>query len=75
MNSLKRFLGILWVAVAIGAVFVLFRQASVEFSQNPALDTRIFWWMIIPIFLPIMGGLGIFGWYCLRGEYDRMIEN
>ncbi len=79
MKSLKKFAGVLWILVALFATFLMLRQASSEFAASPALDTRIFWYTIIPVFLPIMGGLGLFGYYCLRGEYgnetDRDIEH
>ncbi|MCC7464954.1 MAG: hypothetical protein IT261_01715 [Saprospiraceae bacterium] len=34
------------------------------------LDTQMFWYIIIPIFLPIILGLLLFGWYAWKGEYD-----
>jgi hypothetical protein len=72
MNAIKRFAGLVWMALAVYAVYLMVHQAGVEFGKNPALDTRIFWYTIIPVFIPIMLGLGLFGWYCLRGEYDRL---
>lgn len=60
------------MALAVYAVYLMVHQASVEFGKSPALDTRIFWYTIIPVFTPIMLGLGLFGYYCLKGEYDRL---
>lgn len=74
MNKLKRLAGSIWIAAAALALWLMIRQANLEFGKSPALDTRIFWYTIVPIFLPIMGGLGLFGWYCLKGEYDRAEE-
>ncbi len=74
MNSLKRIAGLAWMAAAVFAVYLMVRQAGIEFGKSPALDTRIFWYTIIPIFSPIMFGLGLFGFYCLKGEYDRIDE-
>jgi hypothetical protein len=72
MDTLKRLSGILWIGLAILAVYLMVIQAGKEFGQSPSLDTRIFWYTIIPIFTPIMGGLAIFGYYCLQGEYDQI---
>ena len=69
MNVLKKFAGLLWIALGLFAIGIMLYQANVEFGKNPALDTRIFWYTIIPIFTPIMFGLGLFGWYAWRGEY------
>ena len=72
MNTLKRLSGLLWIACGLSAIYLLVHQAGVEFAKSPALDTRIFWYTIIPIFSPIMAGLVLFGYYCIRGEYDRI---
>jgi hypothetical protein len=71
MNAIKRLSGLLWMACAAFAIYLMVHQAGVEFGKSPALDTRIFWYTIIPVFSPIMCGLGLFGYYCLRGEYDQ----
>jgi hypothetical protein len=71
MNKIKRFAGFVWMVLAAFGVYLMLHQAGVEFEKNPALDTRIFWYTIIPIFTPIMFGLVLFGYYCLKGEYDR----
>ncbi len=68
---LKQYFGILWISLAAFGVYLMVHQAGIEFRRNPALDTRIFWYTIIPIFTPIMFGLGLFGYYCLKGEYNR----
>jgi len=71
MNNIKRFAGVIWMLLAAFGVYLMVHQAGVEFGKNPSLDTRIFWYTIIPIFTPIMLGLVLFGYYCLKGEYDR----
>jgi len=71
MNTIKRFAGLVWMALAVFAVYLIIHQAGVEFGKNPALDTKIFWYTIIPVFTPIMVGLALFGYYCFKGEYDR----
>lgn len=71
MNNIKRFAGVIWMLLAAFGVYLMVQQAGVEFGKSPSLDTRIFWYTIIPIFTPIMFGLVLFGYYCLKGEYDR----
>lgn len=71
MNAVKRLAGLLWIALTAFALYLIVHRAGVEFDQNPALDTRIFWYTIIPVFTPIMFGLALFGYYCFKGEYGR----
>ncbi len=75
MNSLKRLSGFIWIALGVAAVFMMARQAGTEISaaitaNKAVLDTKMFWYIIIPIFSPIMAGLCLFGWYAWKGEYD-----
>ena len=77
MNSLKRLSGFLWVGLGLAAVYLMVRQMGTEVSAAQAankavLDTKMFWYIIIPIFTPIMLGLCLFGWYAWKGEYDRI---
>ncbi|HND87463.1 MAG TPA: hypothetical protein PK971_03995 [Saprospiraceae bacterium] len=75
MNSLKRLAGFIWIALGVAAVYLMVRQMGTEIAAATAankavLDTKMFWYIIIPIFTPIMIGLCIFGWYAWKGEYD-----
>jgi len=75
MNSLKRISGFLWLVLGAITIYMLFSRAGLEISEavagkRPLLDTKMFWYIIIPIFLPIMIGLCLFGWYAWKGEYD-----
>ena len=79
MDSIKRFSGILWMALGVAAVYLMVKQAGTEISNaitanKAVLDTKMFWYIIIPIFTPIMFGLGLFGYYALKGEYDRLTD-
>jgi hypothetical protein len=76
MDSIKRLSGFLWIALGVGALYLMVRQSGVEITKAVAdnkavLDTKMFWYIIIPIFSPIMAGLCIFGWYSWKGEYDK----
>ena len=72
MNAIKQFSGLIWMLLAAWATYLLLRQAGIEFARSPALDTRIFWYTIIPIFIPVMAGFGLFGYYCFKGEYSKL---
>lgn len=77
MDSLKRISGFLWIALGLVVIYLMFSQAGTEIAKavkdnKAVLDTQMFWYIIIPIFAPIMFGLCLFGWYAWKGEYDRV---
>lgn len=77
MNALKRFSGFIWVFLGVAVVVLMLKQAAVEISaaqeaHKALLDTKMFWYIIIPVFTPIMLGLCLFGWYAWKGEYDQV---
>jgi len=71
MKALKRILGIVWMALAVAAAYF----CIVEFGL-PKLDTGnqedlVFGIIILFVLTPlIVLGLGIFGYYAVKGEYD-----
>lgn len=76
MNTLKRLSGFFWIFLGVSTVYLMVQQAGVEISEatkanKAVLDTKMFWFIIIPIFTPIMMGLCLFGWYAWKGEYDQ----
>ncbi|MFN0014274.1 MAG: DUF6814 family protein [Saprospiraceae bacterium] len=75
MNSIKRFSGVIWIALGVIAIGLLFKQAGTEIAEakaglRPLLDTRMFWYVILPIFAPILFGLCLFGWFALKGAFS-----
>lgn len=77
MNTLKRIAGFLWIALALATVLFMSYRANLEIGHavksgkaDEILNQRMFWFIIIPIFTPIMVGLGLFGWYAWKGEYQ-----
>jgi hypothetical protein len=75
MNAIKKFSGILWIALALAAIWFLFNRAGAELSAATVKpDKKIFWYSILPVYTPLMLGLALFGWYALKGEYDRIPE-
>jgi MHS family proline/betaine transporter-like MFS transporter len=70
-NSLRRAAGILWMVLAFGVVLGLIVLAIRELTVHATIDNKMFWYVILPIFTPIMAGMGLFGWYAWRGAYDE----
>ena len=75
MNKIKRYAGLLWIIMGPVAIFYLIKTAAEEITKKPVIDTKIQWTVFVVIFIPIAIGLMIFGWYALKGEYDRLPES
>lgn len=75
MNTIKRFAGIMWMALGPIACYFLISTALSEIAKKPVLDTKIQWGVFVVVFLPIAFGLVIFGYYALKGEYDHLPES
>jgi nitric oxide reductase large subunit len=71
MNAIKRVLGLVWIAIGVAAgYFLLIDQAIPKFEtgkQEDLIPAIIYTFVLAPI---IVGGLGIFGYYSLTGEYS-----
>ncbi len=75
MNSLKKYLGIVWMLLGPAAIAFLIWQAAEKLSKPTATsDEWIQWSIIIFIFTPIAIGMVIFGWYAWNKEYDHVEE-
>jgi MHS family proline/betaine transporter-like MFS transporter len=66
--------GLGFVCLLLGPALILmaFRQATQELqaiTPEKLQETLLFWVIIMLIFVPIMAGLSLFGWYALKGEY------
>ena len=78
MNSLKKYLGIVWMILAPAIIVFLFWQAIDKIGNATAItkaNVTLQWSIILIIFLPICIGLAIFGSYSFKGYYDQMPEN
>ena len=75
MNNIKRIFGVVWILLAPLAIFYLVKTAIHEIEKKPVIDTKIQWLVFIIVFVPIAIGLVIFGYYALKGEYDRLPES
>lgn len=74
-NLVKKALGVCWILLAPYAAFA-FIQAGLAKMNAPTANASITtqWVILIGIFLPIMAGLAIHGWYSVKGEYDAAEE-
>jgi predicted Na+-dependent transporter len=75
MNLLKRYAGWIWMAACPILIYLLISTAFNEIRKHPVMDTRIQWGVFVIIFLPIVFGLLLFGWFAWKGEYDHLPES
>lgn len=75
MNSIKKILGIVWIILAPLVMYFLIKTALSEIAKKPLIDTKIQWGVFIVVFIPIAIGMMIFGYYALKGEYDKLPES
>ncbi|MFI5128826.1 MAG: DUF6814 family protein [Chitinophagales bacterium] len=77
MNSLKKYLGLIWLLLAPVVIYFLVTGAisNVDPAGKKDINNPIIWIIIIAIFTPIAIGLMIFGWYAFKGEYRHLPES
>jgi hypothetical protein len=75
MNSIKKYLGLVWIALAIYSYSILLKTAIERIRLVPTTDTIIPWSIFAIIFLPIALGFIMFGWMALKGAYDHLPES
>lgn len=71
MNLIKRWAGVVWIAIGLAAGYYLIVNQAIPKFQSPAgediIPAIIYAFILTPI---IVGGLTIFGVYALMGEYS-----
>jgi hypothetical protein len=72
MNSIKKYLGLFWIFLAIASYSILLKTAVEQINAKPTTDTIIQWSIFAIIFLPIAIGLVIFGWLAWKGAYEQL---
>ena len=70
-------MGFAWMIIAPVAMYGLISGALQNISSTGTKDINnpIPWIIIITIFMPIAIGLMIFGYYAIKGEYDKLPES
>jgi len=77
MGTVKKYLGVIWLLLAPAVIFFLVNGAiqNIDPAGKKDINNPIIWIIIITIFTPIAIGLMIFGWYALKGEYEKLPES
>ena len=70
-------MGIIWMIIAPVLIYFLVMGAihNINITGKKDINKPIPWFIIITVFTPIAIGLMIFGFYCLKGEYDKLPES
>jgi hypothetical protein len=75
MNSVKKYLGAVWMLLGPAAIAFLVWQASKKLTLATATTNDwLQWCIIIFVFTPVAIGMVIFGWYAWNNEYDHIEE-
>ena len=70
MESLKKYLGIVWILLGIYVGYAQITDSITKIGSDK-LEDRVFGWIILCVLVPIVvGGLILFGKYALAGEYE-----
>ena len=75
METLKKILGIVWMVMALLTAYFCIVQFGFPKLQTGQQEDLVFGIIIVFILTPIVSiGLGVFGYYALKGEYytDKM---
>lgn len=79
MNGLKKALGLVWIILGPASIIFMFMQAmeKVGLAEEGVhkTNTALQWGIILFIFIPISAGLVIFGYYAMKGEYDKLPDD
>ena len=73
MNQLKKLMGFVWMIISPIIIYFLISGAIHNIGNGTKdINKPIPWIIIISIFTPIAIGLMIFGWYSIKGEYNKL---
>lgn len=76
MNAVKKYAGLIWMLIAPVVIAALIYGAVINIGNGTKdINKPIPWVIIISIFAPVAAGLFIFGWYAVKGEYDKLPES
>jgi len=72
MKFLRRALGIVWILLG-AALVIYFPYKTYGVLTAPAATSEdyVFWIVVSGIFIPVIFGLLLFGYYAVKGEYDE----
>jgi ABC-type polysaccharide/polyol phosphate export permease len=78
MNTVKKLLGYVWMALSPIIIVFLVLEAFKKIShatENLRSNVILQWSIILLIFIPICIGFFIFGWYASKDEYAQWVES
>lgn len=70
MNTIKKYLGIGWIALAVVIAYYsigIFGEKLTSGKQDDLIFGIIIFFILLPM---IVTGLAIFGWYAITDEYE-----
>lgn len=71
MDAIKKILGIVWLALAAVIAYYGIGEFGMMKVMSDKQEDQVFGIIIIGVLMPIVvGGLAVFGWYSLNGEYS-----
>lgn len=70
MNTLKKYLGIIWILMGVTSLILLIREAILRVLANPTQSVYLPWMIITIIFIPIALGFILFGWFAFKKEFN-----
>ena len=71
MDGIKKILGILWIAVALVVGYFGITVMGIPKITSGKQEDLVFGIIILFVLMPIIsGGMAIFGYYSLKGEYS-----
>jgi len=71
MKTIKKYLGIIWMLLAVLTIVLLVYAALTNISSEGKADIHnpLPWIIIITIYTPIAFGFAVFGYYAFKEEY------
>ena len=71
MHAIKKILGIVWLILAAVIAYYGIGEFGMMKVMSDKQEDQVFGIIIIGVLMPIVvGGLAVFGWYSLNGEYS-----
>ncbi|MGL6127980.1 hypothetical protein BBI01_06360 [Chryseobacterium artocarpi] len=71
MNGLKKILGILWIAIAVVVGYFGITVMGIPKIASGKQEDLVFGIIILFVLMPIIsGGMAVFGYYAITGEYS-----
>jgi hypothetical protein len=71
METLKKYLGVVWILLGIYVGYDRIRDSLAKIGSN-TLEDHVFGYVVLCVLVPIIvGGLILFGKYALDGEYKN----